>query len=91
MDGMQHVVNGIAYPAVICVAGWNDFRVPAWEPGKFAAALQNATTSGKPVLLKVNYDNGHFTENRKINYINSANQLAFVLWQCGHPDFQPKK
>jgi len=91
MDGMQHVVNGTPYPAVICVAGWNDYRVPAWEPGKFAAAMQNATTSGKPILLKVNYDNGHYTENRRVTYINSANQLAFLLWQCGHPDFQPKK
>jgi prolyl oligopeptidase len=91
MDGVQHVVKGTRYPAVICIGGWNDPRVPAWQPGKFAAALQNASTSGKPVLMKVNYDNGHFTENRNISYVNSANQLAFVLWQCGHPDFQPKK
>ncbi len=62
MDGMQHVVKDTKYPAVICIGGWNDPRVIAWEPGKFAAALQNATTSGKPVLMKVNYDNGHFTE-----------------------------
>jgi prolyl oligopeptidase len=91
MDGMQHVVNGTKYPAVICVGGWNDPRVVAWEPGKFAAALQNASTSGKPVLLKINYDNGHFTEDKNVTFANFANQYAFVLWQCGHPDFQPKK
>jgi prolyl oligopeptidase len=91
MDGMQHVANGTKYPAVICVGGWNDPRVVAWEPGKFAAALQNASTSGKPVLLKVNYDNGHFTEDKNVTFTNFANQYAFVLWQCGHPDFQPKK
>jgi len=33
-----------------------------WQPGKFVAAMQAATTSGKPAMLKVNYDNGHFTE-----------------------------
>ena len=91
MDGVQHVVNGTKYPAVICVGGWNDPRVVAWQPGKFAAALQNASTSGKPVLLKINYDNGHFTEDKNVTFSNFANQYAFVLWQCGHPDFQPKK
>ncbi|MEO6637069.1 MAG: prolyl oligopeptidase family serine peptidase, partial [Ginsengibacter sp.] len=91
MDGMQHVVKGTKYPAVICVGGWNDPRVVAWEPGKFAAALQNASASGKPVLLKINYDNGHFTEDRNVTYADFADQFAFVMWQCGHPDFQPKK
>lgn len=91
MDGFQHVVKGIKYPAVISVAGWNDARVVAWQPGKFAAALQNASTSGKPVLMKVNYDNGHFTEDKNVAYANFADQFAFVLWQCGHPDFQMKK
>ncbi len=91
MDGVQHVVAGTKYPAVICVGGWNDPRVVAWEPGKFAAALQNASTSGKPVLMKVNYDNGHFTEDRSVTYANFADQFAFVLWQCGHPGFQIKK
>jgi prolyl oligopeptidase len=91
MDGLQHVVKGTKYPAVICVGGWNDARVPAWEPGKFAAALQNASTSGNPVLMKVNYGSGHFTEDRSLTIANFANQYAFVLWQCGHPDFQPKK
>ena len=91
MDGVQHVKNGTKYPAVICVGGWNDPRVVAWQPGKFAAAVQNASTSGKPVLLKINYDNGHFTEDKNVTFSNFADQYAFVLWQCGHPDFQPKK
>lgn len=91
MDGVQHVVKNTAYPAVICVGGWNDPRVIAWEPGKFAAALQNATTSGKPVLMKVNYDNGHFTQDRDVTFDNFADQFAFAMWQCGHPDFQLKK
>ncbi len=91
MDGMQHVVKGTKYPAVICVAGWNDPRVIAWQPGKFAAALQNASTSGKPVLMKVNYDDGHFTEDKNVTFANFADQFAFAMWQCGHPDFQLKK
>ena len=91
MDGVQHVVSGTKYPAVICIGGWNDPRVVAWQPGKFAAALQNASTSGKPVLMKVNYDDGHFTEDKSVTWANFADQFAFVLWQCGHPEFQLKK
>lgn len=91
MDGMQHVVPGTKYPAMLSVAGWNDPRVIAWQPGKFAAAMQNASTSGRPVLMKVNYDNGHFTEDKMVTFANFADQYAFALWQCGHPDFQPKK
>jgi prolyl oligopeptidase len=91
MDGVEHVKKGVKYPAVICVGGWNDPRVVAWEPGKFAAALQQATASDKPVLMKVNYDNGHFTEDKEVTFRNFADQYSFVLWQTGHPDFQPSK
>lgn len=90
MDAFQHVQPGTRYPAVICVGGMNDPRVIVWQPGKFAAALQAASTSGKPVLMQVNYDNGHFTEDKKVTFRNFANMYAFALWQAGHPDFQPK-
>lgn len=89
MDALHHVQEGTKYPAVINVGGWNDPRVIAWEPGKFAAALQNASSSGKPVLMQVNYDNGHFTEDKAVTFRNFANMFAFALWQAGHPDFQP--
>ncbi len=90
MDGVAHVKKGVAYPAVLGVCGWNDPRVADWEPGKFVAALQAASTSGKPVLLKVNYDDGHFTEEKIVTFKNFAGMAAFLLWQTGHPDFQPK-
>ena len=89
MDAFHHVMDAQKYPAVICVAGMNDPRVIAWQPGKFAAALQNSSISGKPVLLQVNYDNGHFTEDKTVAFRNFANMFSFGLWQAGHPDFQP--
>jgi prolyl oligopeptidase len=55
------------------------------------AALQAATTSGRPVLMKVNYDSGHFTEEKIVTFNNYAGQFAFLLWQTGHKDFQPVK
>ena len=89
MDTFNHVVPGTKYPTVMCVGGTNDPRVIVWQPGKLAAALQSASTSGKPVLMQVNYDNGHFTEHKKVAFRNFANMHAFVLWPAGHPDFQP--
>ena len=89
MDAFNHVVPGTKYPAVLCVGGMNDPRVIVWQPGKLAAALQSASTSGKPVLMQVNYDNGHFTEDKKVAFRNFANMYAFALWQAGHPNFQP--
>lgn len=91
MDGFQHVHKGVKYPAVMGVGGWNDQRVPVWQPGKFVAALQADSTSGKPVLLKVNYDSGHGTEEKVAGFKDLAGQFAFLLWQTGHKDFQPAK
>jgi prolyl oligopeptidase len=89
MDGVQHVKAGVKYPALMGVGGWNDPRVAVWEPGKFVAAMQNASISGNPVLMEVNYDNGHFTEEKIVTFRNFASQSAFLLWQTGHKDFQP--
>jgi len=89
MDGVQHVQSGVRYPAVMGVAGWNDPRVAPWEPGKLVAALQASSASDRPVLLKVNYDDGHFTEEKSVTFRNFAGQYAFMLWQTGHKEFQP--
>jgi prolyl oligopeptidase len=89
MDGVQHVQKGVKYPSVMGVAGWNDPRVTPWETGKFIAALQNATPSQNPFLMKVNYDNGHFTDDKVVTFKNFADQAAFLLWQTRHKDFQP--
>ena len=42
-------------------------------------------------MLKVNYDNGHFTEEKIVTFRNFAGQFAFMLWQTGHQEFQPAK
>ena len=91
MDGVQHVQAGVKYPAVMGVTGWNDPRVPPWQPGKFVAALQSASAPPNPVLLEVNYDSGHFTEEKVVSFRGFANQVAFLLWQTSHKDFQPVK
>jgi len=39
--------------------------------------------------MLVNFDSGHFTEDKLVTFRNFANQMAFLLWQMGHEDFQP--
>lgn len=90
MDSYHHVKTGVAYPAVLSTVGMNDPRVSAWLTGKFAAALQQYSTSGKPVLLSVNYEAGHRTEDKVIAAARYADVISFALWQCGHPDFRLK-
>lgn len=91
MDAQSKVKKGVKYPAIIIRVGMNDSRVVPWMPGKFAAALQNNSASGKPVLLYANYDNGHFTSDYDVIFKEYADIFAFALWQVGHPNFQPSK
>ena len=88
MDAYLHVKPGIKYPAVIAVGGINDTRVPVWQPAKFVAALQHANTSNRPILLMVNYDSGHWSDEKFVTYRNFANMYSLALWQAGHNNFQ---
>jgi prolyl oligopeptidase len=63
--------------------GANDPRVPAWQSGKFAARLQRASTSGRPVLLRVSYDGGHWVGAKDDEVALIADQYAFLLAQFG--------
>jgi prolyl oligopeptidase len=49
----DHVDDQAAYPAVLLQTGMNDPRVDPWQMAKMTARLQAGTTSGKPVLLRV--------------------------------------
>lgn len=91
MDAYLHVKPGTDYPAVLAIGGANDSRVPLWQPAKLVAALQRASASGRPVLLQVNYDAGHMTGEKYVQFRILANKFSFALWQTGHKDFQPEE
>ena len=59
MDTYHHVQQGVAYPAVLLTHGWNDARTPFWMSAKTASRLQAASTSGKPVLMNIDFNGGH--------------------------------
>ena len=88
MDAQSKVVKRTKYPAVFIRSGMNDARVVPWMPAKFAAILQNSSSSNKPVLLYVNYGNGHFTSDVDENFKEFADMISFSFWQVGHPSFK---
>ncbi|MES2352995.1 MAG: prolyl oligopeptidase family serine peptidase [Pseudomonadota bacterium] len=84
MSSYHHVKDGTPYPAILLTTGINDPRVDSWQPAKMAARLQAATSSGKPVLLRVDYDAGHGLGSTKSqNDQELADVYAFLLWQLG--------
>ena len=90
MDGYHHVKDGVAYPAVLATTGLSDPRVANWEAGKITARLQAASSSHRPVLLRVELDAGHgIGSTRKQRDDESADTYAYILWQTGDPRYQP--
>jgi prolyl oligopeptidase len=72
----------VRYPAVLLTAGLNDQRVAVWQPAKMSARLQAATTSDRPVLLRVERHGGHgpgTTRSQQARLL--ADELAFLLDQ----------
>jgi prolyl oligopeptidase len=90
MDAYHHVRDQVAYPAVMLTTGINDPRVVPWEVAKMAARLEAATSSGKPILLRVDYQNGHgIGASRTQREEVAADTFAFFLSQFGVPGYEP--
>jgi prolyl oligopeptidase len=84
VDSYTKIQDGVAYPAVLLTAGLNDPRVDVWQAMKMAARLQAATTSGKPVLLRVEEQGGHgMGATKRQQDVELADELAFILHQFG--------
>jgi prolyl oligopeptidase len=91
MDAYQHVKDRTPYPGVMLTTGSNDPRVAPWQAAKMTARLQAATSSGRPILLRVDYDAGHGLGSTKTQRDEErADEDAFLFWQLGVPEFQPK-
>lgn len=91
MDAYQHVEKGTAYPSMLLTAGLRDSRVAAWQPAKFAARVQAATTTTNPVLLAVNFTEGHgFDRTGKSKRNELADIISFALWRTGNEKYRLK-
>ena len=82
IDSYQAVVDHTPYPAVLLTTGVTDPRVAPFHPAKMAARLQAATSSGKPILLRVDYDAGHgIGSTRAQQDRETVDTDAFLIWQ----------
>ncbi len=50
-------------------------------------SAQSSGGSGKPVLLRVDFDSGHGTGSSAQMVDETTDLFAFLLWQTGSPDF----
>ena len=79
----HNVVNGTAYPAVLLTAGGeNDTRVDAWHAKKMTARTQEATTSDRPVLLRLE-SAGHLAGSLDQSIAETTDRHAFLFGQLG--------
>ncbi len=92
MSTYHQLRDGVNYPAVLLTHGVNDPRVEVWMSTKTGARLLAASRSGKPVLLRLEYDSGHGIGNTKSQVFDEvADVYAFALWQLGVAGFQPAR
>ncbi|AMO23232.1 prolyl oligopeptidase family serine peptidase [Ramlibacter solisilvae] len=84
MSTYHQIRDGVPYPAVLLVHGMNDPRVDVWHSAKAAARLQAASSSGKPVLLRLDGQAGHGVGSTATQR-NAlwADIYSFLLWQMG--------
>ena len=80
----HRVKDGAAYPAVLLTSGETDGRVDPYNSRKMAARLQAASSSGRPVLLRMSMDTGHGQGTPlKTRVEEEADNFAFLMAQLG--------
>jgi len=84
----HHVVDGTRYPAVLLTAGEGDPRVDSWHAKKMAARLQEATTSGLPVVLRISGWGHGIGSSRDERIAQTADLWTFFFAELGVP-FRP--
>jgi oligopeptidase B len=74
-------VAPLPYPAILATGGLSDPRVTYWEPAKWAARVRRSSTSGDPVLLKINMEAGHGGASGRFDFLKEiALDYAFAVW-----------
>ena len=78
----HNVADGVPYPAVLLTGGENDTRVDAWHAKKMAARLQAATSSARPVLLRLK-SSGHMAGSLDQHIDETTDLHAFLFNELG--------
>ncbi len=75
--------EGVAYPAVFQVFGEKDLGCMPFHGRKFTAALLHATSSGRPVHLRVWKNTGHGSLDPAVAVPQAAEWVGFVMHELG--------
>ena len=76
---LHNVKPGTCFPATLITTALNDERAPAWMALKHTAAMQNAQSCDRPVILRADTGGGHIG-----NAADDAGDfMAFVATQLG--------
>ena len=74
-------VGAKPYPPILATGGLSDPRVTWWEPEKWIAKLRDHSTSGRPMLLKINMEAGHGGASGRFDFLKEiALDYAFAIW-----------
>ncbi|MEI6605171.1 MAG: prolyl oligopeptidase family serine peptidase, partial [Verrucomicrobiota bacterium] len=80
----HHVSDATPYPAVFFLAGENDGRVNPAHSRKMCARLQAASSSQRPVLIRLSAASGHGMGTSLTERIaEKSDVLAFLFEQLG--------
>lgn len=79
----HRVKKDTQYPAILFTAGENDGRVLAYHSRKMTAALQSASVSGKPILLRTNASGHGIGTPLDEQVAEDADVFAFLASQLG--------
>ena len=79
----HRVTDGVAYPAVLFTVFTNDTRVHPLHAYKMCAALQHATSSSRPVLLRAEGQVGHGQRAVSLAAALAGDCLAFAAKETG--------
>ena len=80
----HHVVPGTGYPAIFMATGEHDGRVNPAHSRKMIAALQQASSSGQPILLSISTHAGHGIGSAlSVRVDQMSDYLAFLYDELG--------
>lgn len=83
----HHVEKGVDYPAMLMLSADSDDRVDPMHARKFTAAIQYATASEHPVLLRIEANSGHGGGDMIKKFVDKyAGEYAFLMQQLGMTD-----
>jgi prolyl oligopeptidase len=80
----HRIIDGERYPAVLLTTALGDTRVDPMHARKMGARLQAATASDRPILVRVDEDEGHGVGKPRSKQLETATDFwTFVFWQLG--------